>query len=228
MDGIILINKPKGPSSFRIVSRVRKLIGGGKVGHGGTLDPLATGVLVLLIGKATKKSATLLTSDKEYTAKIRLGITTDTFDAEGIVVREEEVPEFSRKEVEMIVSSFQGEILQTPPPHSALKQKGKKLYELARKGVKVEPKPRMVKIHRIKMVDYDVPWLTLEVECSKGTYIRALARDIGERLGCGAHLAELARTRVARFRLSDCISPEELTRELVEERLIETGEHNVW
>ena len=184
MDGIILINKPKGPSSFRIVSRVRKLIGGGKVGHGGTLDPLATGVLVLLIGKATKKSATLLTSDKEYTAKIRLGITTDTFDAEGIVVREEEVPEFSRKEVEMIVSSFQGEILQTPPPHSALKQKGKKLYELARKGVKVEPKPRMVKIHRIKMVDYDVPWLTLEVECSKGTYIRALARDIGERLGC--------------------------------------------
>jgi tRNA pseudouridine55 synthase len=227
MDGIILINKPKGPSSFRIVSEVRKLIGGGKVGHGGTLDPLATGVLVLLIGKATKQSASMLTSDKEYTAKIRLGVTTDTFDAEGTVLREEEVPEFSREEVEMILSSFQGEISQIPPPHSALKQRGRKLYELARKGIKVEPKPRMVKIYGIKLVDYHLPWLTLEVECSKGTYIRALARDIGERLCCGAHLAELTRTRVAGFRLDDCISPEELTRELVEKRIIEIGAKKV-
>lgn len=220
MDGIILVNKPKGPSSFRIVSRVRKLIDGEKVGHGGTLDPLATGVLVVLIGKATKKSGSLLTSDKEYTARIRLGVTTDTFDAEGTVVREEEVPEYPVEKVLAILSSFEGDIVQTPPVHSALKYRGRKLYELARKGVKLKPEPRQVKIYRIELLNYNTPWLTIRIECSKGTYIRALAKDIGEILGCGAYLADLVRTKVGKFALDDCINSDELTRELLEERLI--------
>ncbi len=222
MDGIVLINKPRGPSSFRIVSRIKKLIGGGKVGHAGTLDPLATGVLVVLIGKATKQSSSLLTSDKEYTARIRFGITTNTLDAEGTVVREKEVPEYSRERILEVLGSFEGEILQTPPVYSALKHEGRKLYELARKGVPVNPKPRMVKIHTIGLVDYEPPWITVKVECSKGTYIRALARDIGEKLGCGAHLAELRRTRVGEFLIDDCIDSDDLTKQLLEKRIIRT------
>lgn len=221
MDGIILINKPRGPNSFHIVSKVKRLIDGGKVGHGGTLDPLATGVLVVLIGKATKKSSFLLTADKEYIARIRLGITTDTLDAEGVVLRREEPPRYPVEKIIEILDSFEGEILQTPPVHSALKYRGRKLYELARKGMWVDPKPRLVKIYRIELLDYNTPWLTVEIECSKGTYIRALARDVGEKLGCGAYLADLTRTKVGRFTLEDCVNLDELTKEAVEKRLIE-------
>jgi len=224
MDGIIVVNKKKGPSSFRIVSQVKKLIGGGRVGHGGTLDPLATGVLVVLIGRGTKKTSSFLTADKEYTARICLGITTDTLDAEGTVITKKAPPRYSTDEVLEVLRSFEGEILQTPPTYSALKQRGRKMYELARKGIPVEPSPRPVKIHSIKLLDYRNPWVAIKVECSKGTYIRALARDIGEKLGCGAYLAELTRTRVGRFRLEDCVEVDELTKELIEEKLIEDEE----
>lgn len=220
MDGIVLINKPKGPSSFRIVSKVKRLIGGGKVGHGGTLDPLATGVLVVLIGKATKKTSSLLTADKEYRARIRLGITTDTLDAEGTTLKREEVAEYPVEKILEVLNSFEGETLQVPPIHSALKHRGRKLYELARKGIQVDPKPRKVKIYRIELLDYSHPWLTIRVECSKGTYIRALARDIGEKLGCGAYLADLTRTRVGRFTLDECINSDMLTEELLKKKLI--------
>jgi tRNA pseudouridine55 synthase len=221
MDGIVLINKPKGPSSFRVVSKVRRLIGGGKVGHGGTLDPLATGVLVVLIGKATKRSSSLLTSDKEYRATIHLGVTTDTLDAEGTVMEEREVEGFSLDEIEGVLDSLRGEILQTPPMYSAVRYGGKRLYQLARKGVSVPVKPRRVAVHRLELLSYEHPSLDVMIECSKGTYVRALARDIGEKLGCGAHLADLTRTRVGAFRLEDCLKMSEVTEESLRQRLIE-------
>jgi tRNA pseudouridine55 synthase len=221
MDGIVLVDKPKGRNSFQIVSKVKRLLNGAKVGHGGTLDPLATGVLVILIGMATKKSNSSLAADKEYIARIRLGITTDTLDAEGVVQREQDVPEYPASKIEEVLHSFMGETRQTPPVYSALRFGGRRLYELARKGIHVEPEPRLVRIHRITLLDYTHPWLTIEVECSKGTYIRALARDIGQKLGCGAHVADLTRTRVGEFLLKDCIAVDELTSATLKERLIE-------
>jgi tRNA pseudouridine55 synthase len=221
MDGIVLVDKPKGSNSSQIVSKIKRLLNGAKVGHGGTLDPLATGVLVILIGMATKKSNSSLNADKEYIARIRLGITTDTLDAEGVVQRKEAVQKFPAERIEEVLQSFVGETRQTPPIYSALRFRGRRLYELARKGIHVEPEPRLVRIHRLALLDYAHPWLTIEVECSKGTYIRALARDIGQKLGCGAHVADLTRTRVGEFLLKDCIAVDELTSARLKERLIE-------
>ena len=203
-DGILLVNKAKGTMSFRLVSILRKRTGIEKIGHAGTLDPFATGVMVMLIGRDyTRKSNEFLSSDKEYRAILQLGIATDTYDLEGqITSRSNKVP--TLREIELGLTSFQGDILQIPPMYSAKKIKGKKLYDLARKGVTIERPPVPVRV-QIKLIRYQYPMLTLEIACSKGTYIRSLSHDIGHFLGCGAHLFELTRTRSGSFFLDQCI-----------------------
>lgn len=207
--GILLVNKAAGSTSFHIVSILRRLTKIEKIGHAGTLDPFATGVMVMLIGREyTRRSDEFLCSDKQYRATLQLGIATDTYDIEGqILSRSEHVP--TLKEIETVVLGFQGEILQVPPMYSAKKVDGKKLYDLARKGITIEREPVKVKV-QIEFVSYRYPMLEILVSCSKGTYIRSLAHDIGRALGCGAHLFELIRTRSGAFHLDECIPQEHL------------------
>lgn len=202
-EGILPVNKPKSRTSFSLVGMLRRLTQIRTIGHAGTLDPFADGVMVLLIGKPyTKLSGQFLHQDKEYLATVHLGITTDTYDIEGQVVAQSSfIP--SLADIEHAISKFQGTILQVPPMFSAKKVEGKKLYELARKGVTIERKPVPVTL-RIELVDYTYPYVKLNVHCSKGTYLRSLAYDIGVELGCGAHLTELTRTRSGNTRLEDC------------------------
>jgi len=202
--GILLVDKARGATSFQIVSELRRLTKEQTIGHAGTLDPFATGVMVMLIGREfTKRSESFLTSDKEYRATLFLGIATDTYDLDGQVMsRSEKVP--TLEEVELAIAPFQGEILQVPPMFSAKKVEGKKLYELARKGIEIARQPVQVRV-KIQMLRYDYPSLEILVECSKGTYIRSLAHDIGQVLGSGAHLIELTRLRSGNFTLDECI-----------------------
>ncbi len=202
--GLLVLDKPKGWTSHDVVERVRRLTRIRRVGHAGTLDPLATGVLVLLIGPATRLAEFLLGHDKRYRAVIRMGITTDTDDAEGRILSERPV-EVSQEAFEEALRSFEGEILQTPPAFAAIKERGERLYEKARRGEPVAPPPRRVRIHTLRLIEWNPPWATVEVACSAGTYIRALARDLGERLGCGAHLADLRRLASGPFTLADAI-----------------------
>ncbi|GBD10286.1 tRNA pseudouridine synthase B [Candidatus Thermoflexus japonica] len=202
--GLLVLDKPKGWTSHDVVERARKVTRVRRIGHAGTLDPLATGVLVLLVGHATRLAEFLLGHDKRYRATIRLGIRTDTDDAEGRILSERPV-EVSRESLEETLRSFVGEILQTPPAFSAIRQGGERLYEKARRGEAVAPPPRWVRIDELRLVEWNPPWATIEVACSAGTYIRALARDIGERLGCGAHLTELRRLASGPFTLADAI-----------------------
>lgn len=202
--GILLINKPKGRTSFSLVSALRKRLGVKKIGHAGTLDPFATGVMILLIGKAfTRLSDQFLGQEKEYVARMHLGITTDTYDSEGIETGSSTYQP-SLIELEDILSKFQGFLQQIPPMFSAKKIQGKKLYELARKGETIERKPVEVFVE-IELLTYSYPYVDIRVRCSKGTYIRSLAYDIGIQLGCGAHLCELKRTRSGGFHLEDCL-----------------------
>lgn len=215
-EGILLIDKKKGRTSFSLVGVLRKRLGVKKIGHAGTLDPFATGVMVLLIGKRfTRLSDSFLGCDKEYIADLFLGKTTDSFDCEGNETGTSSyIP--SLDEIKSVIESFQGEIDQIPPMFSAKKVNGKKLYELAREGKEIERKSVKVRV-KIELMTYTYPLLRLRVECSKGTYIRSLAFDIGNELGCGAHLSDLQRTRSGSFLLSECISEEELmTGSLVE------------
>ncbi|MCR4718629.1 MAG: tRNA pseudouridine(55) synthase TruB [Firmicutes bacterium] len=211
MNGIIVINKPIGKTSHDMVSFVRKLTGIKKVGHTGTLDPDATGVLPICIGKATKAADMLTVSDKAYRTQLVLGRTTDTQDASGKVLTERQVT-VTKEDIEEAVSQFIGEISQIPPMFSAIKKDGKKLYELARQGISVEREPRKVTIYNIeiKEINLDNKTVTLDVDCSKGTYIRTLCEDIGEKLGCGAYMKSLVRTKSAGFTLSDSFTQEEL------------------
>lgn len=203
-NGILLVDKTKGSTSFRLVSLLRKLTKIEKIGHSGTLDPFATGLMVMLIGRDfTKRSDEFLTCDKEYEAVIHLGIATDTYDIEGkITSRSELVP--TLRDVELIVKTFNGDILQIPPMYSAKKVEGKKLYDLARKGVTIERQPVKVNVE-LKVLSYDYPELRIHVRCSKGTYVRSLAHDIGQALHCGAHLSSLIRVRSGPFHLIDAI-----------------------
>lgn len=207
-NGILLVDKAPGSTSFHIVSLLRRLTGIDKIGHAGTLDPFATGVMVMLIGKEyTRLSDKFLTSDKEYRATLHLGIATDTYDLEGqIISRSEKIP--THEEVELALAAFQGEISQIPPMYSAKKVEGKKLYDLARKGITIERQPVQVKVE-ITLIRYSYPLLEISVSCSKGTYIRSLAHDIGQFLGCYAHLFELVRTRSGFFRIEECV-PQDL------------------
>lgn len=203
-EGILLVNKPQGKTSFSLVRQLRKLTGVKKIGHAGTLDPFATGVMVMLIGKSyTVRSDSLLLQEKEYVGEVVLGASTDTYDCDGkVVANSKKVP--SQEEVGEALAHFQGEIEQIPPMFSAKKFKGKKLYELARAGQEVERQP--AKVHVIThLVSYSYPKLVLRITCSKGTYIRSIAHELGVMLGCGAYLSELQRTRSGEFLLSDCI-----------------------
>lgn len=212
MDGIIVIDKPLGRTSHDMVGFVRRLLGIKKVGHTGTLDPDATGVLPICIGKATKASDMLTESDKAYRAQLVLGMITDTLDASGEILAEQPVA-VTKEQIEKIISEFIGEIEQIPPMFSAIKKDGKKLYELARAGITVERKSRKVKIYDIKIEEIDLKQgtVTIYVECSKGTYIRTLCEDIGLRLGCGAYMNTLVRTKSAQFVIEDSFTVEKLS-----------------
>ena len=202
-EGLLPVRKPASQTSFSLVSILRRLTGIRTIGHAGTLDPFADGVMLLLIGKPyTKLSDRFLNDDKAYRATVHLGITTDSYDTDGQITSESPyVPTLS--EIEMVLLKFQGKILQTPPMFSAKKVKGKKLYELARKGITIERAAVPVNVH-IELISYAYPHLELHIECSKGTYIRSLAYDIGNELTCGAHLSALTRTRSGNFSLADC------------------------
>ena len=209
LDGILILDKPVGLTSNQALQRVKRMLRARKAGHCGSLDPLATGVLPLCLGQATKFSSYLLEADKTYLATCRLGQTTTTADAEGEIIEAREV-EVNRAQIEAVLPRFRGEIMQIPPMYSALKHQGKRLYQLARAGQEVEREPRAVTIHKLELCEYDGLKLKLEVCCSKGTYIRSLAQDIGEALGCGAHLTALRRRMANPFVERDSITLEQL------------------
>ncbi|PKO92424.1 MAG: tRNA pseudouridine(55) synthase TruB [Betaproteobacteria bacterium HGW-Betaproteobacteria-10] len=209
VDGVLLLDKPIGLTSNDALQKVRRLFSAAKGGHTGTLDPLATGLLPLCFGEATKFSADLLNADKTYEAVIRLGITTDSGDAEGKVIARAAV-NVSISDISRILPQFTGPIQQIPPMHSALKLNGRPLYELARQGIEIERQPRAVTIYTIETLDFSADSLTIRVACSKGTYIRVLAADIGQALGCGAHLSALRRTIVADLDLAQAVTLAEL------------------
>jgi len=202
IDGALLVDKPVGVTSNFALQKVKRLLGAAKAGHAGTLDPLASGLLIALFGEATKFAGLLLDSDKEYLATVKLGETTATGDAEGKVLEQKEVS-VTERQVGEALTRFQGEIEQVPPMHSALKREGVPLYKLARKGQSVERQPRRVRILELELLDCKRPLLNIRVRCSKGTYVRTLAEDIGAALECGAHLASLRRTGSGRFRVDD-------------------------
>jgi tRNA pseudouridine55 synthase len=211
VDGIILLDKPKGFSSNAALQKVRWLLNAEKAGHTGSLDPLATGVLPLCFGEATKFSQYLLDADKGYETLMQLGVTTTTADAEGEVLERRPVT-VGRAEIEAVLPRFRGEISQIPPMYSALKRDGQPLYKLARAGEVVEREPRSVTSARLELLGCEASQARLAVDCSKGTYIRTLVEDIGQLLGCGAHVAELRRTKAGPFDLSRTVTLEELER----------------
>ena len=208
-NGVIIINKEEGLTSQAVVNRVKRLLSLDKAGHTGTLDPMATGVLPVLVNRGVKASEFMLTSDKHYGATLLLGITTDTEDVTGnVLTRSENIP--SEEHVLEVINSFVGEYLQTPPMYSALKVGGKKLYELAREGVEIERAARVVTIHSIKARKLSETEYYIDVKCSKGTYIRTLCKDIGDRLGCGGTMKTLERCEASGFTLEDGITLGEL------------------
>lgn len=213
MDGIFNLNKPIGMTSHDVVARVRRLTHQRRVGHAGTLDPAASGVLPICLGQATRVVEYLSESGKRYRAAIVLGAVTDTYDAEGDVIRSAPV-NVTREEAQRALAAFLGPQMQLPPLYSAIKQAGQPLYKLARAGVDVQLQPRPIEIYALDLIDWQPPKLTLDVECSKGTYIRSLAYDLGERLGCGAHLGGLVRLRSGPFTLDDSLTLEELAQAL--------------
>jgi len=204
MEGLLLVDKPSGPTSQDVVTQVRRLLGG-KVGHTGTLDPLATGLLPLLLGSATRLSRFFLSCDKEYRAEIRLGETRNTFDGEGTLMEKTSVPEISSQKVEEVLEKFRGEILQKPPMFSAVKIKGERLYRLARRNLQVDRPHRQVNISLLSLLNRTDRTWSIQVRCSSGTYIRSIAHDIGQELGCGAYLEGLQRTSVGNFSLSQSV-----------------------
>jgi tRNA pseudouridine55 synthase len=207
--GILLVDKPVGKTSFSLVGVLRRILGVRKIGHAGTLDPFATGVMVLLIGHhMTRLSDRFLSEDKEYVARVQLGVATDTHDCDGEeTFNSPLVP--TEQEIQEILKKFQGETEQIPPMHSAKKVNGKKLYELARKGQVIERKPVRV-VLETEFLKYEYPYLEIRVKCSKGTYIRTIADDMGKLLGCGAHLAALQRTRSGPYKIENCFDGSKL------------------
>ena len=220
VDGVLLLDKPYAMTSNAALQSCRRLLNAQKAGHTGTLDPLASGLLALTFGEATKFSADLLHADKTYVAGIKLGQKTTTGDLEGEFIQTRPVS-VGREEIEAVLERFRGDILQVPPMFSALKRDGKTLYDLAREGVSIEREPRSVRIEKLEMLSFEGELLTVEVTCSKGTYIRVLAEDIGEALGCGAHLASLRRTAVGSLRIEDSVTMTALESMQQEQRLKE-------
>jgi len=215
IDGVVLLDKPAGMSSQGAVTAVKRAFNADKAGHTGTLDPMATGLLPICLGEATKYSQDLLEADKAYIAQVKFGSRTDTGDAEGQIIAELPLPTFAdeaaiRIALEALLPKFTGSITQVPPMYSALKRDGKPLYEYARAGVELEREPREIAIHAIRWTNIQWPEATLEVSCSKGTYIRVLAEDIGNALGCGAHLVGLRRTEVGHLNLEQSFTLESI------------------
>ena len=206
MDGILNINKPSGNTSFSIVSMVKRLIQERRVGHAGTLDTTASGVLPVCFGRGTRVIEFLLEASKVYRAKIELGVATDTHDATGRIIQQGDHTKVSREQVERALNSFRGLIWQTPPMYSALKHHGQRLYRLARAGITVRRKSRPARIYRLELIDFKPPLVTVEIECGRGTYIRSLAHDLGELLGCGAHVKELTRLSYGPFNIGESVS----------------------
>ena len=207
-----MVDKPSGITSSKLVQVIKKAFSLKKIGHTGTLDPLATGLMVLCVGQATKFSQFLLVKDKSYRVSIKLGVATDTFDAEGLVTSEKAVNHVTRELIEASLTNFQGEIEQIPPMYSAIKKNGVPLYKMARRGLKVDLEPRKVRIYEIKMLGFDGKFLDLKVCCSKGTYIRTIAADLGDVLGCGAHVVELRRLSVGTYDEKDMLTFDELVK----------------
>jgi tRNA pseudouridine55 synthase len=210
VDGVVLLDKPIGLTSNQALQAVKRLFDARKAGHTGSLDPLATGMLPICLGEATKLSAYLLNADKCYLVECRLGVTTETGDREGTVRCERPVPRLSASEVEAVLGGFRGQILQVPPMYSALRHQGQRLYELARRGLEVERQPRSVSIHELRCEVQRSSHLALQVRCSKGTYVRSLVEDIGEALGCGAHVTALRRVSVGPYEGSAMVTLEGL------------------
>jgi tRNA pseudouridine55 synthase len=206
LDGILNIDKPPAITSYGVVAKVKRLSGERRVGHAGTLDPTATGVLPVCLGQATRVVEFLLPAVKTYRADVELGVATDTFDATGRVTHRADPSSVDLEKLQTALTSFRGPVRQTPPMYSAIKHGGQPLYRLARAGVSVERKSRPVTIHRLDLVSWQPPVAALEIECSKGTYIRSLAHDLGQALGCGAHLKGLVRTHCGIFALEDAVS----------------------
>jgi tRNA pseudouridine55 synthase len=227
MNGILNVDKPAGISSARAVAKVKHLLPRGtKVGHAGTLDPFATGVLLLLIGKATKSCEMLMDQAKGYEATIQFGATTETDDPASPATAVAGAQPVSREAIEKALEQFQGRITQRPPAYSALKVGGRRAYDLARRGQAVELAPRAVNVYSITLHEYAWPAARISVECGRGTYIRAIARDLGEHLGVGGYLSALRRTRIGRFAADEAVTLEGLTIETVAERLHDASEQS--
>ena len=205
IDGILNVNKPESKTSFDAVAWLKRLTGEKHVGHAGTLDPIATGVLPICFGQATRVARFLTESSKAYLAQIELGVTTDTFDRQGKITERGDPSGITVTQVEEALTTFQGVIKQVPPVYSALKHQGRRCYELARAGIPIKLKPRQVEIINLELINCQLPLITINVECSKGTYIRSLAHDLGQCLRCGAHLKNLIRLRCGPFRIEDAL-----------------------
>lgn len=209
-DGALLVDKPSGPTSHDVVDSVRRRFRLRKVGHCGTLDPNATGLLILVLGRATRLSERLMAADKVYEGSMRLGESTDTYDADGQITASLPVPPLTLDFLNEEAAAFVGDLLQTPPMVSAAKVGGVPLYKLARKGVEVERKPRLVHVYSFRFSRYEEPLAWFRIACTKGTYVRSLADELGRKLGCGAHLATLRRTDIGRFSVADAVPLDQL------------------
>lgn len=230
IDGLLLIDKPPDHTSHDVVARIRRHFQFKKVGHGGTLDPLATGLLIILLGRGTKLSNFVMSSDKVYEGTMRLGISTDSQDVAGKIIRETDSSGVTEEAIRSACKDRTGDILQTPPMVSAIKKDGVPLYKLARKGMTVEREPRLIHVYRFEILSFQPPCVNFRIQCTKGTYVRTLVSDIGDALGCGAHLGGLRRTQSGNFHIEDSItleealstSPEELAKRIIPPARVQT------
>jgi tRNA pseudouridine55 synthase len=212
LDGALLIDKPAGPTSHDVVDAIRRQFNIKKVGHCGTLDPNATGLLIIVLGRGTKLSEKLMSDDKVYEGTIKMGEATASYDADSELVASLPVPPLSLEDLNATASEFVGDLMQTPPMVSAVKKDGVPLYKLARKGIEVAREPRLIHIYRFRFSSYEEPIGAFEVACTKGTYVRSLAHELGEKIGCGAHLATLRRVRSGKFDVAEATQFEDVMR----------------
>jgi tRNA pseudouridine55 synthase len=210
LEGILLVDKPKEHTSHDVIARLRKKLQMKRIGHAGTLDPMATGLLVVLLGKATKASQYITSLDKEYTGEITLGVVTNSQDADGEIMSTAPVPDLTEDALLRHMKTFVGDQYQMPPMHSAIKIDGVPLYKLAHKGKEIEREPRFIRIDRFDLLRYAKPVIEFRLLCSKGTYVRTVAHDLGAKIGCGAHLSVLRRTSTDKFRIEEAITLDEI------------------
>jgi tRNA pseudouridine55 synthase len=210
LEGILLVDKPQEHTSHDVIARLRGKLQMKRIGHAGTLDPMATGLLVILVGKATKASQYIVSLDKEYTGTITLGVVTNSQDADGEVMSTSPVPALSDDDIRRHMKSFIGDQYQTPPMHSAIKVAGVPLYKMAHKGKEIEREPRFIRVNSFELLGYTEPLIQFRLNCSKGTYVRTIAHDLGNRIGCGAHLSVLCRTATDKFRLDQALPLQQL------------------